>query len=315
MTRKKNIIISIVVILVIIAGGVYLNPNSKKYSKNQEGTSVFGGMLGMATSMVKEDSISAKSFSRSMPEMDYGESSEMGNDMNGITLSDGEVIDRMVIKNGSLSLVVKDIHLAMDFVANYAKQNGGFVINSNFYKHNISPSGNVSIKVPASLFDQSMLQFNELGQVTNRNVSGRDITEEYVDSDTRLNTLEITEQRFLEIMKDAKEVKDILEVENQLKIVRIEIEQIKGRMKYLKQSSDLSTINVNFTTDPEVLPTIDDTEKWQPIAIIKSAVRSLIGFGQGILNLIIWLIIFIPLWILIYIVITLIKRKMNNDKK
>jgi hypothetical protein len=92
-----------------------------------------------------------------------------------------------------------------------------------------------------------MAELRKLGEVESENVTGEDVTEQYVDLQARLNNFKVVRDRLLKILDErAREVKDILEVERELARVGGEIESIEGRMKYLDRQVDLSTVTINF---------------------------------------------------------------------
>lgn len=216
--------------------------------------------------------------------------------------------DRLVIKTGNMSVVVKDVVSAMKTITDYAVEKGGFVVSSNIYKSGLSPRGEVIVRVPAATFDESIDTVKKMGEVTSQRTSGQDVTEEYVDLDAQLRNLRATETQFLEIMKKAVKIEDILAVQNELSNVRGRIESIQGSMKYLKQSADLSTLTVYLSTDPEILPTFDNTDTWKPWAVVKNAFRQLVDVGKGLVDVLIWVGVFTPLWLAIGLVVWIIVR-------
>ena len=228
--------------------------------------------------------------------------------------SPGAQIDRMIIKNGALSLVVKDVKESIKAVSDYAVKQGGFVVSSNVYKNGLIPYGTIEVRVPAAKFDAGLTEVKALGEVVSESANGQDVTEEYVDLDAQLRNLRATEAQFLAIMAKAVKIEDILNVQRELTNVRGDIERLQGRMKYLKQSSDLSTITVNFATDPAVLPSYDNSTQWKPWAEVKAAARALLEFGKGLVNLLIWLVIFVPIWAIIAVVVWLVVRVVNKIK-
>ncbi|MBD3311288.1 MAG: DUF4349 domain-containing protein [Candidatus Magasanikbacteria bacterium] len=213
---------------------------------------------------------------------------------------DGEstaAMDRLIIKTGLFSLLVDDVNLAVDQIKQYATEKGGFLVSSNVYKSGLAPYATVVIRIPATEFDKGVEKLQGMGEVTSQRIDGQDVTEEYVDLEAQLRNFRATEEQYLNIMKQAYEIEDILAVQTKLSDVRNQIERIEGRMKYLKQSADLSTITVNLSTDPEVLPAVDDEDKWKPWAEVKEALRSLVNLGKALSYVVIWFVIYIPLWI------------------
>ena len=105
------------------------------------------------------------------------------------------------------------------------------------------------MRVPAPRFDEAVAQVRALGgRVRQEKISGRDVTEEYIDLEARLRAQRALEAQFLEIMKRAGKVSDALEVQRELANVRSEIERVEGRRRFLENQSSLSTIKIVLQT-------------------------------------------------------------------
>lgn len=226
-------------------------------------------------------------------------------------------IERLIIKTGALSVVVKDVPASIKSIIALAEKSGGFVVESNTYKSGNAPYGVVTIRIPSKIFDEGVGDIKALGEVVSENIQGTDVTEEYVDLDSQLKNLRAAEEQFLAIMKQATKISDILAVQNELTNVRARIEGIEGRMKYLKQSSEMSSLTINLSTDPSVLPVVENEngEKWRPIVVIKDALRSLVELGKELVNGLIWIVIFAPAWGVALLIIWFIYRKVRKASK
>ncbi|HQF57510.1 MAG TPA: DUF4349 domain-containing protein [Candidatus Magasanikbacteria bacterium] len=222
--------------------------------------------------------------------------------------------ERMIIKTGSLSMVVKDVNEVIVGITKYATDNGGFVVYSNIYKSGIAPTGEVTVRIPVNVFDTGIDEIKKMGEIKSESVNGQDVTEEYVDLDLQLKNLRAAENQFLQIMNRAVKIEDVLAVQRELTNVRGQIESIQGRMKYLSQSVELSTLTVYLSTDPNELPTLNPEDKWKPWAQVKDAARSLIAVSKSLVNLIIWLVVFLPVWLIIFGLVWLGKRWWKNRK-
>lgn len=214
----------------------------------------------------------------------------------GSVALDVPVENRLIIKTGGLSLLVSDVPKAITQVETYTIANNGFVVSSNVEKTDLAFVGWVTIRVPAEKFEGAMVVLRAFGEVQSQNVTGQDVTEEFVDIQAQIRNLLATEEQFLAIMRQAVKIEDILAVQRELTNVRAQIENFEGRKKYLTQSAAMSSITVHLATDPRELPIVDEDEKWKPLAEIKESLRALLDFGKGFGNLIIRFVIFIPLW-------------------
>ncbi|OGH68870.1 MAG: hypothetical protein A3J66_03970 [Candidatus Magasanikbacteria bacterium RIFCSPHIGHO2_02_FULL_47_14] len=225
-----------------------------------------------------------------------------------------DTTERLIIKTGSVSMVVQDVPLAVQQVSAFATGNSGFVVSSYVSKNEVAPTGRITVRIPVNIFDRGVEEIKKFGDVQSEQVDGQDVTEEYVDLDSQLRNLRATEEQFLAILRQAQKIEDILAVQRELTQIRGQIEQIQGRMKYLKQSAQLATLSVSLSTDPSGLPVVDDGEQWRPLAVIKDALRSLVGLGKNIAELAIWLVVFIPIWLGFGLVIWLVRRWFRRRK-
>src|SRR3989344_4401061 len=230
--------------------------------------------------------------------------------------SNSQTTERLIIKTADLSLVVKDVSEGVKVIGDLALKSQGFIVSSNIYKNGLVPSGEITIRIPSAKFDEDLNNVKGVGEVKSQRINGEDVTEQYVDLNSRLRNLQATESQFLKIMTQATKITDILAVQRELTRVQEGIEVIQGQMKYLRQSADLSSITVHLSTDPSSLPTFEDEDSWKPLAVVKAATRGLTAIGKALVNVLIWLVIFIPLWILITLVIwgitKIMKRRSAN---
>lgn len=146
--------------------------------------------------------------------------------------------DRMVIYNAELRINVFSPAARIQETVAAAVEMGGYMKEREDYR--------VVVRVPAPRLDEFLARLRAFGTVVTQAIKGTDVTEEYVDLEIRLRNHEKTLERLRELLAKAKEVKEILEVEKELARVTIEIERIKGRMKYLSDQAALATVTVHF---------------------------------------------------------------------
>jgi PKD repeat protein len=153
----------------------------------------------------------------------------------------------MIVRTGSMSLIVEDVAKAIEQIVALASSYNGYVVSSNSWRENERLVGNISIRVAVEHFDATIAALRGMAvKVNSESTSGKDVTEEYVDLSAKLRNLEAAETQLLKLMEETGKVTDILEVQRELVKTRGEIEQTKGRMQYLEQSSSLSLVEVNL---------------------------------------------------------------------
>ena len=203
--------------------------------------------------------------------------------------------ERMIVRNGDMSLVVDDVVDARDEIAQLATRYDGYVVSSRISGEEQDMRGWISIRVPDEKFDQALSELRNLAvRVTSESTDSRDVTEEYIDLQSRLNNAEATESQYLALLEKATDVEDILRIYDSLSRVRSEIEQIKGRMQYLERTSSMSLISVNLKPVATAKPLV--RAGWSAFEALKSAVRGIVIFGQWLGTIALWVLIFIPIW-------------------
>jgi hypothetical protein len=220
--------------------------------------------------------------------------SNKGTSSSGESLSDTS-IDRMIVRNSNLSLVVLDITKSRDQISQLAVSLGGYVVSSSISGSGHDLTGRISIRVPDGKFEQVISQIRGLAvKVDNESTSSQDITEEYLDLESRLKNAQATESQYLALLSKASTVQDILSIQDKLSQTRQQIEQIKGRMQYLEQTSAMSLIAVSLSPEGSNNPItwLD----WNFGQILKLAVSGFIIFLQVLFGIIIWVAIFSPVW-------------------
>jgi hypothetical protein len=214
-------------------------------------------------------------------------------------------LDRKIISTASIQLEVKNVQIIFNEITNITVAQGGFISSSSVYDAGGRNNGQVTVRIPQANFYQTVEQIEALGTTKSKQISGQDVTEEFIDTGARLDNLKRQEARLQEILKMANTVKDVLEVEHELERVRGEIERLTGRLNYLNRSVEMSTITVNAA---EPAPFTGDGG-WGITDALKQSVR---GFIESIKGIIIFTGIILP--ILVYIALILlialgIKRK------
>jgi hypothetical protein len=188
------------------------------------------------------------------------------------SLPQPQVQDRKIVRNATLELHVENISAAVQQVEDATGAAGGFVSSSNVFVTSADEAGesvertqtaSVTIRIPAAAFPAVMSQLRGLAKETVSETSdASEVTEEYTDLQARLRNLEATEGRYLELLSRAGSIPDILTVQDRLNAVRLEIEQVTGRINVLNNLSDFATITVRLSLPPAVAQASGDSQNW-----------------------------------------------------
>lgn len=187
------------------------------------------------------------------------------------------------------------VQTSFNKITNVTLNQGGFISGSSIYGYGGRKSGQITLRIPQKNFYSAIEQIESLGTVRSKEIRGQDVTEEFIDTGARLGNLKKQENRLSEILKMANTVKDVLEVEHELERVRGEIERLTGRLNYLNQSVEMSTITVNAA---EPVPFAGENQG--VTEALREAVR---GFIESIRGLIIFTGFILPITIYLILVI------------
>jgi len=234
--------------------------------------------------------------------------------------------ERMVIYNADMSIAVENPETTLEDVIRMAESAGGFVVSSSLSRSQTSagtlPRAYLTVRVPAGQLDSIMDAIKDLTpdrteDVIYENVSGQDVTAEFTDLEARLRNLEAAEAALVELMEEAQDPEDVLNIFDELTYYRGEIEVVKGRMKYLSESVALSSITVEIVAKESIQPIT--IVGWEPKGTVKRAVEALVSAGQWLADAAIWFGIFclpflIPLGVGVYFLVRLIKKRRDAKK-
>jgi hypothetical protein len=152
-----------------------------------------------------------------------------------------------VIKTADVSVEVERSALqeSIQKIVEVARGHGGFVLSTSVRDEG-ERRGVVVLRVPADHFETALADAEAIGEVTHEEVSGEDVGQEFVDLAARLRNFEAQETVLLRLMSRSTSVADTLRVQRELQDVQLEIERLRGRIRYLEDQTDLSTITVSL---------------------------------------------------------------------
>lgn len=225
-----------------------------------------------------------------------------------------EVKDRMVVKNSYLSLQVKKVNESIKQINDYTTSIGGYMVDSDLSSPEEAPSGHITIRIPQEKMDEALSHFRSLAvKVVSEQLEGYDVTDEYVDIEAKLTTLLANQKRFKEIMEKAEKVEEILKVQQQIFDLQDQIDRLHGRQNYMKQTAKMAKVTIYLSTDEFALP-YAPSDSFRPEVIFKTAVRSLIKTIQKLSSLIIWIVVYTPIWLPILILILYIRKRRASPR-
>lgn len=194
--------------------------------------------------------------------------------------------DRKLIKNGSICLEVENLANAEKSITEWCQSFDGYIASS----YTEETRSSFSVKIPAKDFDNAMTSIGTFGKVKSRNIFTQDVTEQFYDLETRLETRKILQERLQEYLSNAKDIKDMIQIENELNNTISEIESMEGRMRRLSDQIEFSTISV--TVD---LPyrTTEQGFQWPEFGKeFRYFISNIVDFFAGFILTILYIVIF-----------------------
>ena len=163
-------------------------------------------------------------------------------------------LNKKLIYKANLNMEVADYGAAQTEVRNMITLAGGYIIEFSENMSDYEQGGTFVLKVPASGFSSFL---NHLDKVKHEklqsSIQGQDVSEEYVDLGARLTAKQLMETQYIEFMKKATKSADLVAFANQLGAIQEQIEQIKGRMRYIDQNVSFSTVELRlYQTEEKV---------------------------------------------------------------
>jgi flagellar basal body-associated protein FliL len=200
-------------------------------------------------------------------------------------------VSRMIIYNGDLSLVVKDVESTQEEIVGLVEDADGYVVSSGAYAYGDGlRRASLRVRVPAAQFNAVMEALRDLAlDIEQDSISSQDVTQEYVDLESRLTALEAKADRLEELMDQAEDTEAVLAVYEELSETQVRIEETKGRMRFLERSAAMATINIELTPDEALKPV--EIAGWRPQGTVKRAVEALIEIFQFLIDALIWIVL------------------------
>ncbi|WP_405115126.1 DUF4349 domain-containing protein [Paenibacillus sp. FSL K6-1217] len=200
-------------------------------------------------------------------------------------------LNKKLIYKANLNMEVSDYGAAQTEVRNMITLAGGYIIEFSENMSEYEQGGTFILKVPAAGFSPFL---NNLEKVKHeklqRSIQGQDVSEEYVDLESRLKAKQLMEAQYIDFMKKATKPADLVQFANQLGEIQEQIEQIKGRMRYIDQNVSFSTVELRLYQTEKSL-TLTQSNSEGPLG--ERASEALKGSMKALSVMFQWLVVFL----------------------
>ena len=224
--------------------------------------------------------------------------------------------DRKIVKSANLGVRSEDVRGSAAEAQQVAARFGGTVLNSQVSQLDPRKEGRVYadlvLSVPSEEFENALTELRGLGKkVTDDSVAGQDVTEEFVDLESRERNLLAAERSLLELFDRAQSVDDTLYIQRELTALRGEIELVQGRIKYLEQRSAFSQITLSIQPVAALTPP-PKQPAWDPGAVAAKAWAASLNVLQGAATVAISAAVF-GWWLIPLLIIGLVWWRRRNQ--
>jgi Domain of unknown function (DUF4349) len=290
-------------LLMIFVLGMGLLGCSEKKNKSDNDESIFTTVEEQPTPVLDETSVQTTTTKFVAPEIKMDEQVSKPNQ------SASANTQKKIIHTADIRFKVEDLKKAESAIKARVKAMGGYISNENQNRQSGNLENSWTVRIPAEKFDAFLGDVEkESIYVDSKNVAAEDVTAEYVDNELRIKSKQKVFERYLELLKQAKNVQEIMAVEEQIRVIREEIEAKEGRQKYLNDQVSFSTITVSFYQETE---TSSAPEQPFYVKIWKNFVEGWVAF----FNMIIGLFYLIPYILLLSGLFYLIRKWWRKRKE
>lgn len=197
--------------------------------------------------------------------------------------------NRKIIKNAKIDVETKKYAESLKQLESLVNLFEGYIENSNVNggdsnSKNQSRSANYTVRIPAEKLDLFLGSMGTIGKITQKSITGQDVTQQFFDKESRLNALKIEQASLEEFLKKAANVKDSLEIYNQLTNVNTEIEQLTGEVQKLDQLVSLSKVEIILNEVPAAKVYNDGNFMTEIKNIFADSCGAMFTFCRGIIK-------------------------------
>lgn len=226
---------------------------------------------------------------------------------------------RMVMYNARLAIAVEDVSKTIRIIENKTNEIKGYIVESSTFEHEKNMSGQMSVRIPSSSLSVFLDEMSSISdKVIQKTIEGQDVTEEYVDLESRLRAKNALESRLLDLLNRAETTEDLLKVSEDLARVQEEIEQLEGRKRYIENRTDFAEVNIEIEDSSVYIPEVTKGEDLQTGSKIKQAFTNSINMIVSLFSgLVVFFVGYSPILIIIAIpaaVLWFIFRKKKSSE-
>ncbi len=235
-------------------------------------------------------------------EMAPQEDTDAGLPDESLNLDNEALENRKLIKDVSLEIQTKTYDGFMDNLESALAEQGGYVQQSDMRGgtgEKSRRSATIVVRIPADKLAAFLDGVSSQGVITSQSETVKDVTMEYVDTESRLEALRSEQTALLALLEKAGSLQDILTVQDRLTEVRGEIESYEARLRTMETLVANSTVTLRVY-EVEKEPEAEEKGLWQEIS--HGFMNSLSSMGQGLRTIFVWFMSALPYLLLLAVV-------------
>lgn len=200
-----------------------------------------------------------------------------------------EVIKKKIIKDGRIGIEVQELEQTKAQIDSVILKFGGYYANERLNNTDWEISFSLKIRVPSDNFEKLIAAIETGdGEIKYKEIDARDVTDQFIDLETRLANKKNYLNKCNELLKRANTVKDILEIEEKIRGIEEEIESTTGRLKYLTDLVAFSTLDLEISKPKDY--------KYQPEKRDKFTKRIKYAISKGWFGFVDFIVFFTKIW-------------------
>ena len=157
--------------------------------------------------------------------------------------------NRIIVRTVNVELEVDDVVQSIEEISQGVQRDGGWVVSTDRSSKHI---GFISVRVPAAKLDDALNWMRAVGvDVLSEASTSTDVTDEYFDLRSRVESLQATEEALIRLLDRAEDVEDALAVQQELARLQVEVESHLGRIKLLEETAAFSLVHITLHLAPQ----------------------------------------------------------------
>lgn len=217
---------------------------------------------------------------------------------------------KKIIRDGNLQIKVDDVPKSKTIIDGLLIKYGGYYSSEKYNNQDYAESFNLQVRIPSDNLDAFVAEVETgTGEITFKTINARDVTEEFIDLETRLENKRSYLKRYRELLGQAKTINEILEIEEKIRRIEEEIESAEGRLRYLSNQVGFSTLNITLSCVKEYVFSPHESAKFS-----QRLKRSLYSGWDGLIKTTLFIANLWPLWIFL-ILLFVLRKKFGKKRK